>query len=153
MTFLGSVLFIGSCSLHTDDFSHDQTILANSFDEIISKVAIPMNVKDNTLIFSSEENLQNCINFLNSIGDEKFDDWENYYCFNSLRRSQNFKNAEEKTDNLFATLLNCNSEIIIGSNKFTIDFDKEKVYVSYADDVTDNINKRNRNSCQYYNRI
>lgn len=137
LTFLGSVLFMGSCSRQTDDLTQNQTILVNSFDEIISKAAIPMSVKDNTLVFSSEENFQKCIDFLNSVGDENFDEWENHYGFNSFRRSPSFKNVKEKTDNLFATLLNCNSEIIIGANKFTIDFNKEKVYVSYANEIID----------------
>lgn len=87
-------------------------------------------------MFSSEENFQNAIDFLNSIGDENFDNWENHYGFKSLRRSPDFEKVHQKTDNLFATLLNDNSEIIVGANRFKVDFANEKIHVRFASELT-----------------
>lgn len=133
--FIGLILLFGACQEQKDEiFSGTSIEPLSQIDEIINQASVPFRVENNTLVFSSEDNFQKGIDFLNSLGDENFDEWEDNFSFNSLRSSSSFEKVHQKTDNLFATLLNSNSEIIIGANKFTVDFIEEKIYSTFIED-------------------
>ena len=90
-------------------------------------VSVGVQIIDNTLIFSSEESFQRAIDYLGNLGDDAFDNWEKEIGFMSLRRSEVYPQIKDKPDNLIATLLNPQAEIIVGSHKFKIDFEKASV--------------------------
>ncbi len=103
-------------------------------DQVFANTDILMSVESNTLIFNSEEDFQKAIDLLNSLGDESLNDWENFCGFSSLLNSKKYELVQHKTDKLFASLLNNESEVIVGKHKFTINFDNEKVVVEYIID-------------------
>ena len=152
--FLGLTLFIGSCQEQKEDtYPEAVNTPLSRIDALIDQSSVPFRVEDNTLMFSSEENFQKAIDFLNTIGDENFDNWEQHYGFKSLRRSLDFEKVHQKTDNLFATLLNNNSEIIVESNRFKVDFENEKIFTTFADDIAE-VSKRgefSQNTVTAYN--
>ncbi len=65
-------------------------------------------------------------------------------CEKILRKSDAFADIKEDSDALLATLLNTDSEIIIGPHKFTLDFENEKVnanLIKYSDDGAKSIDE------------
>ncbi len=127
-------LTFSSCSKDEQELINDNASSKSEIEILLDKTLLPMEVKDNTLVFSSEENYQKIIDFLASIGDNNFDAFENYYGFSSFRQTSYFNDIEDKMDRLFATLLNQDAEIIIGSEKFSFDFATETVSVSFISD-------------------
>ena len=126
--FVITALFAYSCSKEQDEtlINYDSPE-ESEIDLLLDQTLLPMSVENNTLAFSSEENYQKTIDFLVSIGDDNFDAFEEYYGFSSLRKSDRYSDIKGDTDPLFATLLNIDSEIIIGPHKFTLDFENNKV--------------------------
>jgi hypothetical protein len=145
LIFLFVTLLFSSCSKEqNENIANDDTLPKSEIDLILEQTLLPVSVENNTLIFSSEENYQKTIDFLVSIGDENFDAFEEYYGFTSLRKSDAFADIKEDTDPLFASLLNTNSEIIIGPHKFTLDFENNKVIanlLTYSDDGAKSIDE------------
>jgi len=127
------LLAFSSCSKEGQELLTDAST-KSEIEVLLDKTLLPMEVKDNTLVFSSEENYQKVIDFLASIGDNNFDAFENYYGFSSFRQTSYFKEIEGKMDRLFATLLNEDAGIIIGPEKFSFDFASETVSVSVITD-------------------
>jgi len=89
-------------------------------------------VVDNILVLESENAYNELLNHLAKIGDSNFEKWEKSVGFNSLRKqcvqSENMEMLDNN-DELFLTLLNTKSEIIIGEYLFHFDFKKEIGYV------------------------
>jgi hypothetical protein len=123
-------LATSACSKEEQEIKIDNTSTKSEIEILLDKTLLPMEVKDNTLVFSSEENYQKAIDFLALVGDNNFDAFEKYYGFSSLRQTSYYKEIEENMDGLFATLLNRVAEIIIGAEKFSFDFASETVSVN-----------------------
>lgn len=79
-------------------------------------------------MFETVEDYENSIDFLNSLNIPQLNEWENSIQFKSLRRNSDNKNAY--VDNIFGTLMNQNSQIVIQNKLFTIDVAAEKITVS-----------------------
>lgn len=130
MTFF-VILFVVSCEKNSVDNGIDHRTTKAINEEIFSDFPAPFAVENNTLIFSSEEDFQKAIDFLNTLNLKDLYIWDSYCGFNSLLNSSNFECVKENPDKLFASLLNEDSEIIVGDYKFSLDFDKENVRVDY----------------------
>jgi len=88
---------------------------------------LPVTVDNNTLVFTSEENFQECINMIGDYNTSQLDLFEKIIGFSSYRTQVNDTICD---DDFFLTLLNPNAEIIIGDYLFKVDFTKEKTFAT-----------------------
>lgn len=111
----------------------DQSVDAKSKESIANPMfagldTIAFSVENNRLVFDSEEEYQKCIDFLGTIDVEDYNLFEKEIGFNSLLSTSIFANQPCPIDDeIFATLLNPEMEIIVGHFLFTLNNKEEKV--------------------------
>jgi hypothetical protein len=87
-------------------------------------------VDNNTLIFCNLEDLYQCTDYLNEIGEQNFDAFEESIGFYSYRRALSDSPIESSYPNeLISTLFNPDNKIIIGNSIFEISNNKDSVLV------------------------
>jgi len=105
----------------------------------VSKPALTINfekfslsVENNTLVFSTENDLYECFDYLSELGDKHFDEFEKAIGFSSFRTHYKFDslNLALFNDDLYKTLLNHNREIIVSGYIFCDDPLSNKIYAS-----------------------
>ncbi len=114
------------------------TSLASSSELLDIPDSVIFAVENNTLVFESMDEYNICCNYLDAIGDDSLDVFEQTVGYTSYR-SENGLNVSDTfsiADPLFATLINPDAEIIIQGYKVKINFDDETTLVYEADDST-----------------
>jgi len=97
-------------------------------------INLPVSVENNTLVFETEKDYQLCLDLLGKADTKQLNDFEKVLNFESLRNSDKSKELKDE-DKLFLTLLNPKRSIIIANHIFTVNFDKERTYMSlYSED-------------------
>ncbi len=104
-------------------------------------------ILDNTLIFKNEQEYSNAIEFLANYFNNNFEKWEEKIGFISMRKSLYYENKRDELefeDDLFLSLINPEGLIIIGNEKFKIDFNKRIAeVVDIKEKSTDKIKRYN----------
>ena len=139
----GGVIIIFAISLIFNS-CQKETLLSNditvNFENEVNN--LPVSVDANTLVFETEDDFQEIINFLNNSSDDELDDFEKILNFNSFRKSNKmFINNNKFNDKLFFSLINPDAEVIINNYLFRIDFDKERTFATLLSEDNKNLKK------------
>jgi len=99
----------------------------NKDENVLPQNKLPFSAENQNgiLIFKTVKDYENAVEYYKSIDIEEIKKIETSLEFNSLRNQNNY----QPFDNIIASLLNCNKEIIIADKIFTIDMNKEIVSV------------------------
>ncbi|MCF8357194.1 MAG: hypothetical protein K9H26_00445 [Prolixibacteraceae bacterium] len=117
------ILFLTACSEKED--------LINSvkpeFEFDLSDIKVE--VDNNILVFENIDELNECTVFLNKIGEENFDAFEEAIGFMSYRRHNKLLINKYYPDNIIRTFMNPNNEIIVDNYLYEIIPEKDSVCV------------------------
>lgn len=107
---IAGISFLSSCNKNDNKFFENNN--KNIFDFEIFSISLI----DNTLIFENEKQLNACFEYLNTLGDDNFDEFESILGYVSYRTffAKSDDNSKLFSDELYATLLNPEGKIIVG---------------------------------------
>ena len=97
---------------------------------------LPVSVENNTLVFETEADLQECLDFLNDADEQMLNDFEQTLGFSSFRTTHPklIGTSNNYEDVLFLSLINPDAEIIIAKHLMKTDFNTEKTLVYPLDE-------------------
>ncbi len=108
--------------------------VSNNFVKEVNQ--LPVSVENNTLVFETEADLQECLDFLNDADEQMLNDFEQTLGFSSFRTTHPklIGTSNNYEDELFLSLINPDGEIIIAKHLMKTDFNTEKTLVYPLDE-------------------
>ncbi|MGM0408124.1 MAG: hypothetical protein ACQERU_09065 [Bacteroidota bacterium] len=135
MTAVALTIFNGcqKVELESDLTTKNVEIQQTSQNSILEGLnTILMSVENNCMVFENENEFQKCLNLLFNLKEKDLSDFEQEIGFTSLRSNAISKGINcQIEDEIFATLLNPEMQIIIEHYLFTLNNEKRKVAAQF----------------------